>query len=82
MPMQEVGDRAGEAVVLNLTGIALGHEGRHRDAASVFEEAERIFSDLAGPVADHHGQDQSGLRIPGSGQKRTWFLASFVMQAR
>lgn len=48
--MQAVGDRAGQAVVLNLTGIALGHEGRHRDAASVFEEAEKIFNDLDDPL--------------------------------
>ncbi len=50
VPMQNVGDRAGQAVVLNLTGIALGHEGRHRDAASVFEEAEKIFTDLQDPL--------------------------------
>ena len=49
-PMEAVGDRAGQAVVLNLTGIALGHEGRHRDAASVFEEAEKIFTDLEDPL--------------------------------
>ena len=49
-PMEAVGDRAGQAVVLNLTGIALGHEGRHRDAAAVFEEAEKIFTDLDDPL--------------------------------
>jgi signal transduction histidine kinase len=49
-PMEAVGDRAGQAVILNLTGIALGHEGRHRDAASVFEEAEKIFTDLEDPL--------------------------------
>jgi signal transduction histidine kinase len=49
-PMQAAGDRAGQAVVLNLTGIALGHEGRHRDAASLFEEAEKLFTDLEDPL--------------------------------
>ncbi len=49
-PMEAAGDRAGQAVVLNLTGIALSHEGRHRDAASVFEEAEKIFTDLEDPL--------------------------------
>jgi len=49
-PMQAAGDRAGQAVVLNLTGIALGHEGRHREAASLFEEAEKLFTDLDDPL--------------------------------
>jgi signal transduction histidine kinase len=41
--MEGAQDRTGRGVVLNLTGIVLSHEGRHREAAAHFEEAESIF---------------------------------------
>lgn len=49
-PMEAAGDLAGRGVVLNLTGIALSHEDRHREAAALFEHAESIFAALDDPI--------------------------------
>lgn len=49
-PMEAAGDEVGRGVVLNLTGIALSHEQRHGEAASVFEQAEQVFERLDDPV--------------------------------
>lgn len=49
-PMEAAGDLTGRAVILNLSGIALSHQERHREAASLFEQAESVFAELNDPL--------------------------------
>ena len=82
IPMHAAGDRAGQAVVLNLTGIALGHEGRHRDAASVFEEAERIFGELGDPLRITMAKVNRGFEYLALAKSDPDPASPLVMQAR
>ena len=49
-PMARAGDELGQGIMLNLTGIALSREARHREAAELFTQAEKLFESLADPV--------------------------------
>lgn len=49
-PMARTGDEVGRGVILNLTGIALSRELRHREAADLFTQAEKIFESLGDPM--------------------------------
>lgn len=43
-PLKLAGDDQGTGLLMNLTGIALSHEKRHKEALDLFEEAEIIYS--------------------------------------
>jgi signal transduction histidine kinase len=45
-PLKLAGDEQGTGLLMNLTGIALSHEKRHKEALDLFEEAEIVYSAL------------------------------------
>ncbi len=42
-PLKLANDELGAGLLMNLTGIALSHEGRHEEALDLFEQAEKIY---------------------------------------
>ncbi len=42
-PLRLADDELGAGLLMNLTGIAVGHEGRHEEALDLFEQAEAIY---------------------------------------
>ena len=45
-PLKLADDNLGTGLLMNLTGIALSHAGRHEEALDLFQDAEIIYGDL------------------------------------
>jgi signal transduction histidine kinase len=45
-PLKLAFDELGAGLLMNLTGIAVSHEGRHEEALDLFEQAEKIYLGL------------------------------------
>ena len=45
-PLKLADDDSGTGLLMNLTGIALSHEGRHKEALDLFEQAEAMYISL------------------------------------
>ena len=66
-PLKLVNDELGMGLLTNLTGIALSHEGRHKEALDIFEQAEAVY-EARRRAADRHCEDQPGIRASGHRQ--------------
>ena len=62
-PMARADDQLGQGVMLNLTGIALSREARHREAAEFFTQAEKTFETLADSVRVVTAQINRGFEL-------------------
>ncbi|HEU4917699.1 MAG TPA: tetratricopeptide repeat-containing sensor histidine kinase [Acidimicrobiia bacterium] len=49
-PLKLANDELGAGLLMNLTGIALSHEGRHEEALDLFEQAEKIYFRIGDPL--------------------------------
>jgi signal transduction histidine kinase len=61
--MESVGDQAGKGAALNLMAIALSHEGRHREAILIFEQAEDLYTALGDSVHIITAQVNRGFEL-------------------
>jgi signal transduction histidine kinase len=62
-PLKLVNDELGMGLLTNLTGIALSHEGRHKEALDIFEQAEAAYRSLGDTLRIGTAQINQGFEL-------------------
>ena len=62
-PLKLVNDELGMGLLTNLTGIALSHEGRNKEALDIFEQVETVYRSLGDTLRIGTAQINQGFEL-------------------